>query len=80
MELTFLEYSNSRPPSVVPRIERQSAARTERKTKLREQFNRARGETLTFGDLADKLNQMGIRTEDGRTWSAASAARYLLIC
>jgi hypothetical protein len=78
MELTFLELTGSEPTSVVTVKERQAAAKSERETRLRRQFDRARSETLTFGDLADKLNERGIRMPDGRMWSAASAARFLL--
>ena len=78
MELTFLELTGNETTSVVTIKDRQAAAKIERETKLRRQFDRARSETLTFGDLADKLNERGIRMLDGRVWSAASAARYLL--
>jgi hypothetical protein len=78
MELTFLELTGSEPTSIVTVKDRQAAAKSERETRLRRHFDRARSETLTFGDLADKLNERGIRMLDGRVWSAASAARYLL--
>jgi hypothetical protein len=78
MELTFLELTGNETTSVVTIKDRQAAAKIERETKLRRQFDRARSETLTFSELADKLNQERVRMPDGRLWSAASAARYLL--